>query len=157
MDNKELANKRIGGRLYFDFRRFFSMLAVWLVCLIFAFFPLALRPIFTKAATAVDASYWIMIMTNNDVLYLAAATSIIAVGMSLLMGRRSTMLTYFIAALEVIAIFLAIMGYLMLEGDPAVFGQNVYRINLWFMITDAVLALVMFITVNFKVREGAER
>ncbi len=156
-DYKELANRKIKSGSYFDFRRFFSMFTVWLLCLIFSFFPLALRPMFTKVATTVDTGYWKMVFSDNDVLYITAAASIIAVGMSVLMGRRSTMFVYLLAFFEVIAIFLAIMGYLMLEGDPMLFGMTVYKINTGFLIVSVILALVMFITVNFKNGEGAGR
>ena len=156
-DYRELADKKVKNGSYFDFRRFFSMFTVWLLCLIFSFFPLALRPMFTKAATAVDAGYWVMVFSDNDVLYITAAASIIAVGMSVLMGRRSTMFVYLLAFFEVIAIFLAIMGYLMLEGDPMLFGVTVYKINIGFLIVSVILALVMFITVNFKNGEGVGR
>ncbi len=156
-DYRETANKKVGGRVLFDFRQFFKMFTVWLLCLIFSFFPLMLRPFFTKAATAVDIGYWTMVFSDNDVLYLVAATAIIAIGMAVLMGKRSTMLVYLLAFLEVIAVFLAIMGYLMLEGDPTVFGQTVYKMNTEFLIVSIILALVMFITVNINVREGEKK
>ena len=156
-DYKELANRKMRSGSYFDFRRFFSMFTVWLLCLVFSFFPLALRPMFTKVAETMDAGYWKMVFSDNDVLYIAAAASIIAVGMSVLMGRRSTMFVYLLAFFEVIAIFLAIMGYLMLEGDPMLFGMTVYKINTGFLIVSIALALVMFVTVNFKNGEGAGR
>lgn len=131
------------------------MLTVWLVCAVFSFFPLVLRPMFTKVATTVDLGYWIMIMSDNDVLYLVAAVSIIALGMAILMGKRNTVFVYLIAVLEVIAIFLAVMGYLMLEGDPYLFGEVVYKINMGFLSAAVIMAIVLFITVNFRIRGGS--
>ncbi len=151
----ELSSRKLVNKLYFDYRRFFGMLTVWLVCAVFSFFPLVLRPMFTKVATTVDLGYWIMIMSDNDVLYLVAAVSIIALGMAILMGKRNTVFVYLIAVLEVIAIFLAVMGYLMLEGDPYLFGEVVYKINMGFLSAAVIMAIVLFITVNFRIRGGS--
>ena len=51
------------------------------------------------------------------------------------------------------ALFLAIIGYLMLEGDPAVFGQNVVRINQIGFIVEFIMAIAIFITSNFGIKE----
>lgn len=153
----EIAHRKVGNRLYFDLMRFWSMLGVWLVCAVFSFFPLILRPLFTKAATEVDAGYWQMIMGDNDVLYLVVAMSVIALGIAILFGRRGSAIVYVIAVPVVIGIFLAMMGYLMLEGDPTVFGENVCRINTWAVVADILLALALFISVSFRVREGADK
>lgn len=153
----ELTRSKITNKLYFDTRRFFGMLSIWLVCAIFSFFPLLLRPMFTKAATAIDIGYWQMVMGDNDVLYLIVATTVIAVGIAILFGKRGSAFVYFIAFIAVIGVFLAMMGYLMLEGDPTVFGENVYTINTWSIIADIVLAIVLFISVSFRVKEGADR
>lgn len=155
--NEDYLTRKVGNRLYFDFRCFGRMLAVWLICAAFAFFPLVLRPMFTKAATAIDAGYWKMVLGDNDVLYLAAAMSVIAVGMTVLMGRRSSALVYILAVAEVVAVFLATMGYLMLEGDPVVFGQNVYMINSRFLTAASLLTLVMFVSVNFRSKESVKK
>ena len=133
------------------------MLIVWLVCAVFAFFPLVLRPMFTKAAAVMDIGYWKMVFSDNDVLYLTAVMSVIAVGMTVLMGRRSSAIIYILAVFEVIAVFLATMGYLMLEGDPIVFGQNVYNINIRFLIAAVLLTLVMFVSVNFRTKERVKK
>ena len=103
------------------------MLSVWLVCAIFSFFPLILRPMFTNVAETMDIGYWIMVFSDNDVLYLVVAISVVAVGMSILIGKRNSVAVYLIAVLEVVGIFLAMMGYLMLEGDPVLFGETVYK------------------------------
>lgn len=153
----ELTQSKITNKLYFDVRRFFGMLSVWLVCAIFSFFPLLLRPMFTNAATAIDAGYRQMVMGDNDVLYLIVATAVLAIGIAVLFGKRSSFFVFFIAFIAVIGIFLAMMGYLMLEGDPTVFGENVYTINTWGLIADAVLAVLLFISVSFRVKEGAEK
>lgn len=133
------------------------MLAVWLVCAIFSFFPLLLRPMFTKVATAIDAGYWQMVMGDNDVLYLIVATTVIAIGIAVLFGKRRSLSVFFVAFIAVVGIFLAMMGYLMLEGDPTVFGDNVYTINTWALIADFALSIVLFISVSFRVKEGAEK
>lgn len=151
---QELAAQRVESKLYFDVKRFFGMLLVWFVCGVFSFFPLLLRPMFTRAMTSVDMGYFYMVMSDNDVLYLSAVLSILAVGMAVFLGRRNSMFTYLLAFLEVVAIFLGMMGYLMLEGDPIVFGENVYMINCGFLIAAAVMAVVMFTTVSFRRREG---
>ena len=106
------------------------MLSVWLVCAIFSFFPLILRPMFTNVAETMDIGYWIMVFSDNDVLYLVVAISVVAVGMSILIGKRNSVAVYLIAVLEVVGIFLAMMGYLMLEGDPVLFGETVYKLSL---------------------------
>lgn len=153
----ELSNRKLVNKLYFDRRRFFGMLTAWLVCAVFSFFPLVLRPMFTKVDVTVDMGYWVMIMSDNDVLYLVAAVSIIALGMAILMGKRNSMFVYLIAVLEVIAIFLAVMGYLMLEGDPYLFGEVVYKINTGFLSASVIMAIVLFITVNFRIRGGSDK
>lgn len=154
---EELANRKVGNRLYFDNRRFFGMLSIWLVCAIFSFFPLMLRPLFTKVATEIDIGYWQMVMGDNDVLYLIVAISVIAVGIAILFGKRGSVFVYLIAVLQVIGIFFAMMGYLMLEGDPYIFAENVCKINSWSLVISIILALVLFISVSFRVREGADR
>ncbi len=156
-DYREVAKRKVGGRVIFDTRRFFKMFAVWFLCTLFSLFPLMLRPFFTKAATAVDMGYWKMVFSDNDVLYLAAVSAIIAIGMAVLMGKRSTVIVYLLAFFEVIAVFLATMGYLMLEGDPDVFGGAVYRMNIGFLIGAAAIALVMFVAVNINVREAEKK
>lgn len=153
----EIANRKIGDKLYFDFSRFFGMLTVWLVCAVFSFFPLFLRPMFTKAAMTADSSYIQLVMSDNDVLYLIVAMSVIAVGIAILFGKRGSVFVYLIAVLQVIGIFFAMMGYLMLEGDPNIFGENVYRINLWGLTAAVILALALFLAVSFRIREGANK
>ena len=59
--------------------------------------------------------------------------------------------------IEIIALFLAMMGYLRLEGDPLLFGNNVVAVNVGFVVVSAILAVVLLVTVNFRLREGAER
>ncbi len=152
----EIARRMVSNKLYFDYHRFFGMLAVWLVSAVFSFFPLVLRPMFTKVATAVDAGYWQMVMGDNDVLYLIVAISVVAVGIAILFGKRGSVFVYLIAVLQVIGIFFAMMGYLMLEGDPYIFGEAVCTINTWALIVSILLALVLFISVSFRVREGAK-
>lgn len=154
---EEISSRKVGNALYFDYRRFFGMLSVWLVCAVFSFFPLILRPMFTKVAETMDVGYWIMVFSDNDVLYLIVAISVVAVGMSILIGKRNSVAVYLIAVLEVIGIFLAMMGYLMLEGDPVLFGDAVYKINIWAVVISVVLAFVLFLSVSFRVREGAEK
>ncbi len=154
---EEMLSKQSGSQLYFDYRRFFGMFAVWVVCALFSFFPLILRPMFTKVASTFDGSYWLMVFSDNDVLYLVVAVTVTAVGMAILMGKRNSVFVYFIAVIEVIALFLAMMGYLMLEGDPLLFGNNVVAVNVGFVVVSAILAVVLLVTVNFRLREGAER
>ncbi len=154
---EELSNHMVGNKLYFDYQRFGGMVSVWFVSAIFSFFPLLLRPMFTKVATAVDAGYWQMVMGDNDVLYLIVAMSVIAVGIAILFGKRSSVFVYLIAVLQVIGIFFAMMGYLMLEGDPYIFEENVYTINSWALAASVILALVLFVSVSFRIREGANK
>lgn len=152
---EEILNNKISNKLYFDHRRFFSMLIVWFVCAVFSFFPLILRPMFTKVATTMDMGYWVMVFSDNDVLYLVVAISVIAVGMAILIGKKSTILVYLIAVIQVVGIFFAMMGYLMLEGDAVLFGENVYKINTWAVGIAIVLTISLFLAVSFRVREGA--
>ena len=70
---------------------------------------------------------------------------------------QNSVAVYLIAVLEVVGIFLAMMGYLMLEGDPVLFGETVYKINIWAVTISVVLAFVLFLSVSFRVREGAEK
>lgn len=154
---EELMRSKVGNRLYFDTHRFLGMLGIWLACAVFSFFPLVLRPMFIKAATSVDAGYWQMVMGDNDVLYLIVASSVLAVGIAVLFGKRNSAFAYIIAFLEVIGIFFAMMGYLMLEGNPVVFGNNVYLINSWALAANVLLALAMFVSVSFRIREGAAK
>ena len=85
------------------------------------------------------------------------AVTVTAVGMAILMGKRNSVFVYFIAVIEIIALFLAMMGYLMLEGDPLLFGNNVVAVNVGFVVVSAILAVVLWVNVNFRLRDGAER
>lgn len=154
---EEIVNTKVGNKLYFDYHRFFQMLAVWLACAIFSFFPLILRPLFDKTAYNLDLGYWQNIMSNNDILYLVVCLSTVSVGIAILFGKKSSVFVYFIAVLQVISLFFAMFGYLMLEGNGSLFGNNVYAINLWFLIGTCALGIVLFIAVSFRVRRGAEK
>lgn len=150
----EILDAKVGNKLYFDFHIFSKMLGVWLMCAVFSFFPLLLRPLFVKASYTLDFSYWQIVINNNDILYLVACLSIVSVGIAILFGKRSSMLIYLIAVLQVISLFIGMFGYLMLEGNPALFASNIYTINIWSLIITGIMGIVLFIAVSFRVRKG---
>lgn len=153
MENRiDYVNKKVKNRLDFNYRRFFSMFGIWLICAAMSAVPILLRPMFSADGIQA-ADYWSEMMSTNEPMYLLIILSALAITMTLIMGRGSAGVVYFVSFLQAAYLFLAIIGYLMLEGDPAVFGQNVVRINQMGFIIEFIMAIAIFITSNFGIKE----
>ncbi len=148
----DYVNKKVKNRLDFNYRRFFSMFGIWLICAAMSAVPILLRPMFSADGTQA-VNYWSEMMSTNEPMYLLIILSALAITMTLIMGRGSSGVVYFVSFLQAAYLFLAIIGYLMLEGDPAVFGQNVVRINQIGFIVEFIMAIAIFITSNFGIKE----
>ena len=148
----DYVNKKVKNRLDFNYRRFFSMFGIWLICAAMSAVPILLRPMFSADGTPA-VNYWSEMMSTNEPMYLLIILSALAITMTLIMGRGSSGVVYFVSFLQAAYLFLAIIGYLMLEGDPAVFGQNVVRINQIGFIVEFIMAIAIFITSNFGIKE----
>lgn len=154
---EEIRDKKVAHTLYFDKQRFFSMFFVWLLCSVFAYFPLFLRPLFVKDEGSMTLGYFMRVFSSSDILYLVIVMTLMSLGIAVLCGRRTSRFVYFIAIIEVIGVFLGLMGYLMLEGNAYIFGENVLRINILGICGAFVLATALFCAVSFRVKEGTVR